>query len=137
MQFKINQSIQKSYHVNFLDRKLNLRPLSNIYFEGGSKDFEVRLKIISLQCSCIRKLDNYHEWKIEPSYLTNKHCDKYFNFHEVFLSMLKKSNISRSSIVKYSWISSVYIYICTRWSSCILSNFWWCNKNILINSQSI
>lgn len=111
MQFKINQSIQKSYHANFLDQKLNLRPLSNIYFEGGSKDFEVRLKIISLQCSCIRKLDNYHEWKIEPLYLTNKHCDKYFNFHEVFLSMLKKSNISRSSIVKYSWISSVYIYI--------------------------
>ena len=45
--------------------------LSNSYKDGDLKSVDVFTKVISLQCSQIKRVHdgNFHEWKIIPSYL--------------------------------------------------------------------
>ena len=42
--------------------------------DGGLKNVDIRRKIISLQCSWIKRLyaDSFHEWKIIPLHLISK-----------------------------------------------------------------
>ena len=44
---------------------------SDSYEDGGLKDVDIFKKVVSLQCSWIKRLydENFHGWKIIPSYL--------------------------------------------------------------------
>ena len=103
------------------------------------KDVDVFTKAISLQCSWIRILydENFHEWKIIPSYLIKTIFFKNFKFHPCLdpskRSLKNTPNFYKEMIT--NWVK------CLSYSpslpSAILSQFWWLNANIKINNRSI
>ena len=50
---------------------------------GGIKNVDLRNKAISMQCSWVKRLfeDDFHDWKILPLFLIDKHLGKNFKFH--------------------------------------------------------
>lgn len=60
----------------------------------GLKSANVPFKIISLQCSWIKRLfdDNFHDWKIVPLHLIRRHFAKNFKFHSNL--KLQKSSLT-------------------------------------------
>ena len=69
----INQlnNIQRNFIWNRKNRKIKASTLSNSYEDGGLKDVNVFTKVISMQCSWIKRLhdEKFNEWKIIQSYL--------------------------------------------------------------------
>ena len=57
--------------------------LCNDYDNGGLKNVDVFSKIVSLQCSWIKRLfdNNFHQWKLIPLYLIRQYLGKNFKFH--------------------------------------------------------
>ena len=68
------QKIQKTFIWHSSRPKISHKTLCNNFENGGLKHVDISSKIISLQCSWLRKLcdENFHEWKIIPSHLINK-----------------------------------------------------------------
>ena len=109
----------------------------NNFENGGLKHVDISLKIISLRCSWLRKLcdANFHEWKTIPSHLINKYFGKSFKFHPC-LSFDRKLRIKFPELYKnilLQWSRS--LFASSEQSSCILSNFLWFNKHILIEKN--
>ena len=50
---------------------------------GVIKNVDLRNKAISMQCSWVKRLfeDDFHDWKILPLFLIDKHLGKNFKFH--------------------------------------------------------
>ena len=105
----------------------------------GLKDVDLFTKVISLQCSWIKRLydENFHEWKIIPSYLiTTIFCEN-FKYHPCL----------EPSIRSLKNVPNFYKEIITNWAKCfscspylpsaILSQFLWFNSNIKIDNKSI
>ena len=67
----------------------NLRPkikhetFSSTFETGGLKNVDINLKVISLQCSWVKKLydENFHEWKVIPLHLIRITFGQNFKFH--------------------------------------------------------
>ena len=81
--------------------------------------------------------ENTHEWKIIPSHLIKKYFGKSFKFHSC-LSFDRKLLIKFPKFHKnilFHWISSLSAF--SELPSCIMSNFLWFNKHILIEKKSI
>ena len=57
--------------------------MSNTFETGGLKNVDINLKVISLQCSWVKKLydENFHEWKIIPLHLIRITLGQNFKFH--------------------------------------------------------
>ena len=57
--------------------------LCNDYDNGGLKNVDVFSKIVSLQCSWIKRLfdNNFHQWKVIPLYLIRWYLGRNFKFH--------------------------------------------------------
>ena len=72
------QKIQKTFIWHSSRPKISHKILCNSFENGGLKHVDISSKIISLQCSWLRKLcdENLHEWKIIPSHLINKYFGK-------------------------------------------------------------
>ena len=72
------QKIQKTFIWHSSRPKISHKILCNNFENGGLKHVDISSKIISLQCSWLRKLcdENLHEWKIIPSHLINKYFGK-------------------------------------------------------------
>ena len=87
------QKIQKTFIWHSLCPKISHKTLCNNFENGGLKhvDIDISSKIISLQCSWLRKLcdETFHEWKKIPSHLLNKYFGKSFKFHS-YLSFDRK-----------------------------------------------
>ena len=96
--------------------------LRNTYENGGLKNVDIEYKIISLQCSWIKKLfDNTtHSWKIIPHYLINVVLGNNFVFH---------SNLSINEIKHFSCHPIL--------PSMIASECLWYNENIKIDGKTI
>ena len=75
--------IHKEFIWNHKRPKIKEKTLISSFDKGGSKDVDILSKIISLQCSCIKRLfdRNFHDWKIIPLFLFEKHFGKNFKFH--------------------------------------------------------
>ena len=80
------QRFQKSLIWHSSRPKVSHKTLCNNFENGGLKHVHISFKIISLQCSRLRKLcdENFHEWKIILSHLINKYFRKSFKFHSCF-----------------------------------------------------
>ena len=65
------QKIQKNILWQNSRLKIKHKTLSNTVETGGLKNVDINLKIISLQCSWVKKLydENFHEWKVIPLHL--------------------------------------------------------------------
>ena len=75
--------IQKKFLRSNKKCKIKHGTLSNDYKNGGLKNVDIDLKIVSLKCSWIRRLYNecHHDWKIIPlNYICNA-LGKKFKFH--------------------------------------------------------
>ena len=68
------QRIQKTFIWYSSRPKISHKTLCNNFENGGLKHVDISSKIISLQCSWLRKLcdGNFYEWKIIPSHLISK-----------------------------------------------------------------
>ena len=103
------------------------------------KNVDVKSKIISLECSWVKKLyfGNHHEWKIIPLYYINKCFGKRFFFHSN-LSFNLASVDSFLEFCKQIFINwSNYFVSNSGVPSCIQSNFLWYNKHISVDNKPI
>ena len=119
--------------------KIKHSTLCNNYQDGGLKNVNTESKIISLQCSWIKRLydKNMHNWKIIPLALIEKFLGKGFKFH----SNMKIENKYIRNFPKY------YQKIIIAWyknfsslvdlPSAILSQYLWFNSKILIDNKSV
>ena len=97
------QRIQKTFIWHSSRPKISHKTLCNNFENGGLKHVDISSKIISLQCSWLRKLydENFHEWKIISSHLINKYFRKLFKFHSA-LSFDRKLLIKFTKFYKKS-----------------------------------
>ena len=93
--------------------KIKHDTLCNDYKDGGLKNVDIRKKIISLQCSWIKKLydDTFHEWKLTPLHLITKTFGKSFIFHSnlSFKKKLIKSFPSFYKEILLKWKTSFFL----------------------------
>ena len=80
-----NQSTQQHIkkRMKWKKSKNKISAHSNSYEDGGLKNVDVFKKVISLQCSWIKRLydENFPGWKIIPSYLMKTIFCEHFKFH--------------------------------------------------------
>ena len=133
------EKIQKSFFWKNSSSKTKLKTLCNDYNGGGLKKIDILNKILSLQCSWIRRLyDNlFHEWKLIPLFLIKKSFGSSFKF---YANLFFKRN-------KIRFFPSFYKEIFLYWKkditrkpeipSYILSQYPWYNENIQVDKNSI
>ena len=75
--------MQKEFIWKGSNPKIKHSTLCNKYENGGLKNADVLSKVISLQCSWIKRFydNSSHPWKIIPSHLIDTYLGKYFKFH--------------------------------------------------------
>ena len=79
--------ITKSHNLPFIWKgkraKIKYSTLCNGYEKGGIKNVGLRNKIISMQCSWVRRLfkDDFHDRKVIPLFLISQHLGTGFRFH--------------------------------------------------------
>ena len=79
---KLLSSIQKEFSWGKNKSKIKHETLCHDYENGGLKGVDILSKIVSPQCSWIRRLfdENFHSWKVVSLYLY-MHFGKNFKFH--------------------------------------------------------
>ena len=133
------EKIQKSFLWENSTSKIKHDTLCNDYKGGGLKNVNIRKKIISLQCSWIKRLydDSFHERKIIPLHLINKTFGKSFIFHSN-LSFKKKLIKSFPSFYKEILLNRKTFFSKTpETPSSILSQFLWYNIYIQIDERHV
>ena len=110
-----------------------------MFEEGGLKNADIKAKIISLQCSRIKKLfdGNHRDWKIIPLFLLNKSFRKNFHFDPNLsfnLSLIDSFPESYKQIL-INW--STYFVSYSEVPSCIQSNYLWHNRYLLIDNRPV
>ena len=133
------ERIQKAFLWKNSSPKIKHETLCNDYKGGGLKNIDILNKIISLQCSWIRRLydNSFHEWKLIPLFLIKNSFGSSFKFHS---NLFFKRN-------KIKFFPSFYKEIFLYWKkyltrkpeipSCILSQYLWYNENIQVDKNSI
>ena len=63
--------------------KSNNQKICHDYEYGGLKNVDIFSKVVSLQCSRIKRLfdNNFHQCKLIPLYLIRQYFIKHFKFH--------------------------------------------------------
>ena len=119
--------------------KIKRTTLRNSYGDGGLKYVDIFYKIVSLQCSWIKRLfdDNFHDWKVIFLCLIKTYFGENFKFH----SNLDIGKCPLKQFLKF------YQEILTRWSkylsfpvstpSTITSQFLWFYKDIKVDEKCI
>ena len=77
------EKIQKSFLWKDSTPKIRHETTCKDYKDGGLKNVDISYKIVSLQCSWIRRLydNNFHEWKLIPLHLIALSFGSKFKFH--------------------------------------------------------
>ena len=123
----------------------NLRPkikhetFSSTFETGGLKNVDINLKVISLQCSWVKKLydENFHEWKVILLHLIcitfgqNLKCYSNLSYDT---KLLTSFSVFYKNIFRY-W--SQHFTVSPQLTSCILSTFYGYNQDILISNKPI
>ena len=119
--------------------KIKNSTLCNEYEFGGLKNVDIFSKVVSLQCSWIKRLfdNNFHQWKLIPLYLIRQYLGKKFKFY----SNLKVSHSILGRFPKFCF--EIFI----RWGkhlsslaslpSTVACQFIWYNKHTQIDNKSI
>ena len=113
--------------------------MCNDYKNGGLKNLDINLKIVSLKCSWIRRLYNecHHDMKIIHLSYINKALGKNFTFH----SNLGIPNKTINSLPSY--YTDIINYWCKYYSctpevpSSVSPQFLWYNSYIKIDSEFV
>ena len=96
------EKIQKVFLWKNYSPKTKHETLCNDYKGGGLKNIDILNKIISLQCSWIRRLydNSFHEWKLIPIFLIKKSFGSPFKIHSNFFFKRNKIRFFHLSIRK-------------------------------------
>ena len=133
------EKIQKSFLWENSTSKIKRNTLCNDYKDGGLKNVDIREKIISLQCSWIKRLydDSFHEWKIIPLHLISKIFGNSFIFHSnlSFKKKLIKSFPSFYKEILLNW--KTFFSKTPKTPPSILSLFLWYNIYIQIDEGDL
>ena len=113
--------------------------MSNTFETGGLKNVDINLKVISLQCSWVKKLydENFHELKVIPLHLICITFGQNFKFHSNLsydTKLLTSFPVFYKNIFSY-W--SKHFTFSPELPSCILSTCLCYNKDILISNKPI
>ena len=105
--------------------KIKHKTLSNTFETDGLKNVDINLKVISLQCSRVKKLydENLYEWKVIPLHLIRIAFGQNFKFHS---NLSYETKLLTSFPVFYKNIFSYWSQLFTvspDLPSCILSSF--------------
>ena len=96
-----------------------------MFAEGTLRNVDIKTKLISLQCSWVKKLfdDNHHDWKTILLFLIIMYFGKNFHFHPdlSFNSSLFDSFQDFYKKILINW--STYFVTNSEVQSCIQSNF--------------
>ena len=135
------EKIQKSFLWENSTSKIKHDTLCNDYKYGGLKNFikDIRKKIISLQCSWIKRLydDSFREWRIIPLHLISRTFGKPSIFYSN-LSFKKKLIESFPSFYKKILLNWKTFFSKTpETPSSILSEFLWHNIYIQIDEGNV
>ena len=131
------QKIQKNILWQNSRPKIKHKTLSNTFETRGLKNVDINLKVISLQCSWVKKLydENFHEWKVIPLHLIRITFGQIFKFHSNLTYDAKLlTSFPVKNIFRY-W--NQHFTVSPDLPSCILSSFLWYNKDILISNKPI
>ena len=113
--------------------------LCNSYENGGLKDVDILYKIISIQCSWIRRLfnENFHDWKVILLFLIKKNFGENFKFHgNVDIPKCSLNNFP-CFYKKILTQQSKYLSFSVSLPSAITSQFLWFNKYIIGDRKCI
>ena len=120
------------------NRKIKQDTLCKDYENGGLKNADITFKIISLQCSLVKRLydSSTHAWKLIPLHITAQKLGKHFLFY---------SNLDIDP-KKIRQFSQYYQELLSKWSSnlsvppktssTVASKIIWYNKHILVDKRS-
>ena len=118
--------------------KIKNSAFCNDYKYGGLKNIDIFLKVVSLQCSWIKRLfyHNFHQWKLVPLYFIRQYLGNNFKFHS-------NLEVTHSILCKFP---KFYNEIFIRWGknlsspvtlpSTVAFQFIWFNKYIQIGNKS-
>ena len=131
--------LQKEFLWGSSKPKIKHETLCNKYENGGLKCVDIGSKIISLQFSWIKKLyeENFHEWKVIPTYFIKTNLGVHFKFHSNLL--VKKTALASIPTFYQNTFSfwSTYFSSISLVDSCILSENLWYNSYIKINNTPV
>ena len=135
---KLNK-IQKEFIWNGNNPKINHSTLCNKYENGGLKNVDTLSKVITLQCSWLKRLhdNSSHPWKIIPSYLINTYLRKHFKFHSnlgIPANKIKRFPVHCKQIFK-RWSENLSSF--PSLPSVIASQVIWYNKCIKVGSKAV
>ena len=77
--------IQKEFIWKIRNPKIKHDTLYKYYENGGLKNVDIMYKVVSLQCSWIKRLydNNSHNWKVIPLHMITQKLGKKFLFHSI------------------------------------------------------
>ena len=130
--------IQKAFLWKDSSPRIKHETLCNDYKGGGLQNIDVFKKIISLQCSWIRRLhdNSFHEWKLIPLFLIKNSFGSRFKFHSN-LFFKRKLNLFPSFYKKMFLYWKKYLTRKVEIPFCILSQYLQYNENIQVDKNSI
>ena len=116
--------------------KIKNETLCSDFKHGGLKNVNIQKKIISLQCSWVRRLydDSFHEWKVIPLKLIKKSFGSHFKFHSNLLFNISCINDFPSFYLDIFCNWKKYFSTNPETPSCILSQYLWFNKFIIVDN---
>ena len=131
------QKIQKVFLWYSSKPEIDYKTLWNTFEESGLKYVDIKVNIISLQWSWVKKLfhDKHHDWKIIPLFLINKYFGKNFHFHPNLsfnLSLVDSFPESyKQTLINWS------TYFVSKIPSCIQLNFLRYKKHLWIDNGPV
>ena len=119
--------------------KIKNETLCSDFKHGGLKNVNIQKKIISLQCSWVRRLydDSFHEWKVIPLKLIKKSFRSHFKFHSNLLFNISRINDFPSFYLGIFCNWKKYFSTNPETPSCILSQYLWFNKFIIVDNSYV
>ena len=133
------QKIQNDFLWQSSRAKIKHETLCNDFQNGGLKKVDINFKLVSLQCSWIKRLsdNSFHQWKVIPKYIFKETFGNHFKLHsnlELKVSLMKKIPSFYKSIL-INWMK--YFSSDPIVPSCILNQFIWYNKYIKVDGSPI
>ena len=109
--------------------KISRKIVCNNFENGGLKNFHITWNIVNLQSSWIRKL---YEENISFFPYISKYLGKLFKFYSCLSFGCQLPVLDFPNFTKHFFRWSSFLFASSKLPSCILSNFLWFNKHILI-----
>ena len=129
------QQTQNNFLWNSASPKVKHEAICKDFQYGGLIYVDIKSKLISLQCSWVKKLydESFHEWKIIPLTIIKNTFGECFIFHsKLDFSVSVNSLLEFYINIFHSW-KNIFAFLSLT-PSCLRSHFLWFNKDFKINN---